>query len=299
LTYRFKRKENVPEAVRRIVIEQTRNAAEQLGGGNPDLHEGVHAARKSLKKTRSVLRLVRDEIGEQTYRRENRCLRETAHRLAGARDAEAMLETYDKLTERFADHKGCPAFVELRGWLLEHRERIVSAQQDLEQRAKALAEDLLQLPGRVEDWHLSRSGFSALADGYAQCYRRGRKAFQRALAKPGDRHYHDWRKRVKDYWYHSRLLRRSWPEILQPRTAELKRLSDLLGDDHDLAVLQALLVREQADLGDTTAFFAGLIRQRQEELRASAAPLGTRLYASTPDCAVDQMAELWEAWKQA
>jgi CHAD domain-containing protein len=298
LAYRFKRKESVPESVRRIVIEQTRNAAEQLGGGNPDIHEGVHAARKSLKKTRSVLRLVRDEIGEQTYRRENRRLRETAHRLAGARDAEAMLETYDKLAERFADQQGCPTFVGLRGWLLEHRERIVSAQQDLEQRAKALAEDLLQLPERVEDWHLSRTGFSALADGYVRCYRRGRKAFHRALAKPGDRRYHDWRKRVKDYWYHSRLLRRSWPSILEPRTAELKRLSDLLGDDHDLAVLQALLVSEQAYLGDTTPFFTGLIRQRQEELRKSAAPLGNRLYASAPDCAVDQMAELWEAWKQ-
>jgi hypothetical protein len=52
--------------------------------------------------------------------------------------------------------------------------------------------------------------------------------------------------------------------------AELKRLSDLLGDDHDLAVMRSLLVHEQANLGDTTSLLSGLLRQRQQELRAVA-----------------------------
>jgi CHAD domain-containing protein len=111
------------------------------------------------------------------------------------------------------------------------------------------------------------------------------------MAKPIDRRFHDWRKRVKDYWYVSRLLRRCWPELMENRVAELKRLSDLLGDDHDLAVMRSLLVHEQANLGDTTSLLSGLLRQRQQELRAVAGPLGMRLYATAPDCAVAQMAQ--------
>jgi hypothetical protein len=65
-----------------------------------------------------------------------------------------MLETYDKLAERFIKLWPCPPFVDLLGWLVEHRERTISAQQDLEQRAKQLAEELLQLPERIEQWPL-------------------------------------------------------------------------------------------------------------------------------------------------
>jgi len=299
MAYRFKRKESVPEAVPRILTEQTRKAARQLSGDNPDIHAGVHAARKSLKKSRSVLRLVRDEIGNKTYRRENRRLREAAHRLAGARDAQAMLETYDKLAERFAGLQTCAPFTDLRDWLLAHREQTLDSRQELERQAGQLAQELLQIPGRVAHWPLKQPGFEALAGGYDRNYRRGRKALQRARDNPTDQNFHQWRKRVKDYWYHSRLLRGSWPETLKPRTAELKRLSDLLGDDHDLAVLHSLLLRQHDDLGDTTPLVTGLIRQRQRELRAHAETLGDRLYAVPPACAVTQMAELWAGWKRA
>jgi hypothetical protein len=63
--------------------------------------------------------------------------------------------------------------------------------------------------------------------------------------------------------------------------------------------MQALLESEQADLGELAPVFTGLAVQRQQELRAAAEPLGIRLYAAAPHCAVDQLGRLWEGWKAA
>ena len=54
---------------------------------------------------------------------------------------------------------------------------------------------------------------------------------------------HDWRKRVKDLWYHERLLAPTCGPTVRGHAKELDRLSDLLGDDHDLALLRHELTR--------------------------------------------------------
>ena len=41
--------------------------------------------------------------------------------------------------------------------------------------------------------------------------------------------FHDWRKRVKDHWYHSRLLQGFWPAGIRPHRKAVKELSELLG----------------------------------------------------------------------
>ena len=38
---------------------------------------------------------------------------------------------------------------------------------------------------------------------------------RQARKRPGDRQFHDWRKRVKDHWYHCRLLKYLWPEPMR------------------------------------------------------------------------------------
>ena len=48
----------------------------------------MHETRKALKRLRALVRLLREELGEQAFERENAALRDVARRLAGARDAE-------------------------------------------------------------------------------------------------------------------------------------------------------------------------------------------------------------------
>jgi CHAD domain-containing protein len=119
----------------------------------------------------------------------------------------------------------------------------------------------------------------------------------KAFDQPSDERFHEWRKRVKDHWYHMRLLSKVWPKVTAARIDELSRLSDLLGDDHDLGVLIDTLERESNDLEGDTQTLACLAQRRQGELRSEARLLGARLYAPEPDCLADELRDYWRIWR--
>ena len=74
MPFRFKLTEPFEEGCRRIAREQIERAQCQLKApGDPVA--AVHETRKSLKRLRALLRLVRPALGEQTYREENAQLR--------------------------------------------------------------------------------------------------------------------------------------------------------------------------------------------------------------------------------
>src|SRR4051794_37864127 len=70
MAFRLKRAERVGKGVKRIVRRQVGEALQGLQK-TPSEDETVHEARKHFKKVRAVLRLVRDEVGDKVYRREN------------------------------------------------------------------------------------------------------------------------------------------------------------------------------------------------------------------------------------
>ncbi len=128
--------------------------------------------------------------------------------------------------------------------------------------------------GRIDDWRLD-CDWPKLGRGVSRAYRRGRKAFDEADVDPTTERLHDWRKRVKDLWYHQRLLCESWPEVLGVQAEEAHRLSELLGDDHDLGVLAERLTRDGDDA------ILELVGEARAELLRDARRLGRRVYAET------------------
>ncbi len=266
-----------------VADEQLRRAIAELTDPETGAHEAVHQARKRLKKLRGLLRLVRPGLGGR-YGAENARFRDLTRRLSGARDARAMIETLDALRERYAATLSVSALAPLRKGLLERLHEIDSESETLEVGVEAALQELNDARRALDDWKLSGDETALLADGARKTYKRARKAFAKAYESPSVEAFHECRKRTKYHWHHARLLEKAWPRAMKARAGLAKRLSDVLGDDHDLAVLQATLdelparIRAQADL----SFAEGLIAQRQRELRAAARPLGERLFAEPP-----------------
>ena len=85
--------------LRRVILGQLDHAIELLehygdDGGAID-ERTVHELRKTLKRLRALVRLLRDPLGRKRFARENAALRDCARGLAGARDAEVMVDTLD------------------------------------------------------------------------------------------------------------------------------------------------------------------------------------------------------------
>src|SRR5689334_22888198 len=102
--YRLLPGEPVGQSMKRVLAARVEDAIAQLRGeAGTDPAEAVHDARKDIKKIRSALRLVRHEIGEDAWRRENDHYREVARSLSGFRDSEILVKALDGLAERFGD----------------------------------------------------------------------------------------------------------------------------------------------------------------------------------------------------
>src|SRR5262245_12990590 len=101
--YTLRKKESASAGVRRIAREELDAALEKLDGARRDSDELVHELRKHFKKVRSVLRLVRAEIGEEIFARDNGELRALGRRLAPARDASMRASALQNLRKRYTD----------------------------------------------------------------------------------------------------------------------------------------------------------------------------------------------------
>ena len=123
---------------------------------------------------------------------------------------------------------------------------------------------LREARGRVDGWPLESDSFDALGDGLERTYRRGRRDFRAARTTPSVEALHEWRKRVKELWYHHTVLRELWAPVMQAVGNEAHELADRLGDDHDLAML-ADWVREHAEV--EPEFFEA-VELRRSELQA-------------------------------
>jgi hypothetical protein len=150
---------------------------------------------------------------------------------------------------------------------------------------------------RLARLRLPGEGFAVVGAGLEASYRKARGAFHTAYAEPTDEAFHEWRKGTQHHWRHMLLLSRAWPDCLSARVVEARSLSQILGDDHDLALLVAFLHSPAArSLGSEKASIIETIaRKRQKELRVLAHPTGLRLFAERGKALHRRVATYWEA----
>ena len=298
--YRLGANEHLAAAIRRSAREQLDDAIEQLTEAiDEDPVTAVHEARKCLKKERALLRLVEDSFAPAAYRRENRSLRDAGRRMSAARDADVLVETLDELAGRHAARLPASTFAQVRAVLVVDQMRARSVAAADRGAVEDVVAELRDARVRIDDWPLAGDEFALIAGGLGRAYERGAERFERVLAKPTVDNLHEWRKRVKDLWYHLRLVKPMWPEVLGGQIEQASELADVLGDDHDLAGLADRLgeptvaKRVVADLRPLHE----LIDRRRLELQARARLLGMRLYADRPRAYPRRMSRLWEAWR--
>jgi CHAD domain-containing protein len=298
MSYRFKSKESVPEGIRRIVREEIESATNQLThgrGSKPD--EAIHEARKSVKKIRGALRLMQPELGV-TYGEENRRLGETGRRLSEIRDAEAIIEVFDGMVEKYRRQLKPEAAQAIRRGLLKNKQETEKRVQ-IDTVVRQAISRLRAMSRRLDSWPLKTDGFAAIAPGFKKRYRGGQQAMAVAQKQPAPETYHEWRKRVKDHWYHVRLLESLWTEVLQAREGALKELETWLGDDHNLVVLREKLHADPAQYGGdrNVELFTSLMDEYSNSLREKSLSLGERVYEQKPKLLVREMSKLWDAWQ--
>ena len=284
LTYRLRTDEYIPDGVRRIARVQLELAQDELSGAPKHKQlKAIHETRKRTKRLRAVVRLARDAIGKDAYDRENGSFRDTARRLSAGRDAQVLLETLDALTERFSDELPKDAPARLRDRLAADRDSAAPSGGDDADVVAAL-EMLREGHARSATWTFDDDGFDALTPGLRRIYRRGRKRMREAAKDPSPENLHEWRKRVKDLWHATQLVRPARPKRLKRMSKRAHALADLLGDGHDVDMLRDY-VKAHPECFEDKASRQALLKvadRRAAALRDDALKLGRSLYKRSP-----------------
>lgn len=251
--------------------------------------EAIHEARKAIKRLRALLRISRPALEDARYRRENVVLRDAGRELSDARDAQVMVETLDSLLERFGDELPPGTGTRLRQELVTAAERAQGAGPG---NYEGVLDVLSRARERVSSWPLpQQNGRASLAEGFRKIYKKGRRARRQAEAEPTAENLHELRKRAKDLWHAAQLLERMCPGKFKRLAKEAHRLSDLLGDDHDLCVLLDYASRHptllrRGELG----LLESVIGLRSQSLRRQAFDCAAELYRRKPARMVRRLA---------
>lgn len=255
--------------------------------------KAVHEARKSMKRLRALLRLVKPALNNGVFNREEARLKQIGRSLSGVRDIHAMFECMQRLeiAEPLAAEN--PAGAALRAAL---QEKSLRAETSLAgDTGKDLRKKLRQSRQSFAALDLKSGGTGILARSIRKDYRAARHAFRRAYRIKEDEAFHDWRKLVQRHWRQLLLVEPGWPSTLRPHIHMVRDLADILGDDHDLYVLAGHVRAAGLQLGrkkdiDT---YLDLIRKRQDLLRVRARLLGERLLAESPGSLAARLTAYW------
>lgn len=289
--FRFKKRESVTRSARRVCRERLDHALAGLGQGTAA--DGVHDARRAIKKLRAVLRLVRAGIGEMAYDEATRSLRAAADRLNAIRDAQVRLGALDDLAKRSNGAIAPRLLRKLQDALLKNRQ---TEEQKFGGSADSAKQFLFEAREQLAGVKVEPNQWKAVGPGLKKMYRRGRKAWAMAKRQPSPEHFHEWRKRVKDLSNQLRLLRQARPRKVKARMHELNRLADILGDDHDLFMLGQFAGKNLKAPREKMPF-ARVIATRQKELKSEALKLGASCYAQKPARFCFQVRKGWKNWK--
>lgn len=250
-------------------------------GGNRA--EDIHAVRTAIKKARAILRLIRPAIGETTFRWENSELGKTARLLSPMRDAAVGVQTLRHLGRRTRRPR------KIRDLSIVQAEfaRQHAASVPIQKRSMlATLRALKASRQRIQKLRLAVQASPAKDLGLKNVYRASRRRMHEAFASGDDGSFHRWRIRLKNLYYGLQFLTPIWPSRLRPMVARIKKVQQIVGDDHDLAVLKSCLQAAPERFGGRKAV-KGVLRQlkrRSKNLREICQPLGDEVLQEKPSC---------------
>jgi CHAD domain-containing protein len=295
MSFAFKRKECIADGICRIARKQVDKALKTCAKNSA---ESIHTTRKQIKKVRALLRLVRCAVGKRQFENALDDLRQAAGYLAGPRDSHVKQQALEELTPSRGRRSASDAFAQIRA-VLKHESSEQAEKFRAENGARKVRQILSKMPRKFARLNFKEEGWGILGPSIKKAYDAAQQARDCVLKDGGPEKFHEWRKRVKDLLYTVQLLEPIWPEQMSALCAEFEKLTELLGDDHDLEMLRQTVVKNSVnvDLEGETQRLLPLIEARQIEMRKSALKLGNRLFEEKPSAFSDRLHQYWKRWK--
>ena len=221
-------------ALRGIADDQLWQASQFLGRQGGHRHKGVHQARKSIRRVRSILALAGTALGPGAQALSH-LLSEINQGLSRTRDAQALVEAIDHLSAQTHDQK----------WLTilgRARRNAITARHGVLRETLATDPDLLEARGLLMQIKTALDGLpwqavtrQELEDAFSLGREETRKAAKKAGKTGDDEDWHRWRRKARRQSQQQRILAEAG--IQSTVKYDDKDIATLLGKQQDCSLL--------------------------------------------------------------
>lgn len=297
----FCRNESVSAGLTRVVDELIKSAIARIKQPSTDREEDLHQVRLAIKRLRAILRLLRPLVSKTFFKRENARLRSAARRLARLRDLAVARRTLEQVTDKLASHSQDAAVQEVFESFLAQTPASSRYDEDREAALRLAGRALAQTRHAFRVLPLPDRGWNTIEPGLKKLYRQNRTWMKCASSSDKDEDFHEWRKRVKYYFYLLEMLIPMWPSRLGKMVKHLDCLQDKLGKDHDLAVLKSFLVKHLSNAKNKKPVGKVIeyLEKQSAKFRKQSMALGKILFDEKLSNWMKALRKRWEDWQSS
>ena len=293
IQFEIKKRETFEQGLHRLLEELNSETARLLVAGSR-MHISIHEARKNIKKIRAALRLIRNEIGEEKYRGLNAFYSEAGQQVAMLRDDTSIIE----LLENFKLAIKSPALKKV----IQKSIRLTIKKRENEfaefHKGKndiRLNKSLLNKTGELNNLNIEGKPEVFILQSVGKVHRSTIKRMNLAEQEGSKEAYHNWRKQVKYLMFQMMLLKNAWPQFFEAYIDELNKLQKLLGNLHDLDILNNMVVDGQLlQLGKTQKEpLLNYIYPRRANLKKQVHLIGRQVFAESSLTFAQRLLGIW------
>lgn len=223
-------------ALRRLAEGELLHAIDYLGRKAGHLHRGVHLARKSIRRVRSLLALAGPVLGPGAEAL-NQHLSRINQSLSGLRDAQALVEAIDHFSARTRNEKWLVLLGRARNRAVRARMAALKDRMSMDPGFEQVKETLIQTASALLELPWDELDEVVLKAAFARSRKKTRKASLSAIATEDDEDWHRWRRKARRQTQQHRLL--AEVGIRTTVRHDDKAMAELLGQQQDCSLLLA------------------------------------------------------------
>jgi CHAD domain-containing protein len=201
-----------------------------------NINYNIHEIRKSFKRIRAVLRLLKYVITPEKYNKENILIRELSFKLSKVRDLQVFEEIIKDIALNYDKQFDNIFFTEILKHITKNKSdnlnRLIKTKT-----FKFISQKLIQEKNFIKNINYELITSNTITNGILNTYSNALKQFNILNKNTTDYNLHETRKKIKYLMYLIYIIKCSSKNVLTTYYNNLKLAETLLGDDHNLSEL--------------------------------------------------------------
>ncbi|NBW99538.1 CHAD domain-containing protein [bacterium] len=301
MPYTVSKSEPIESSLKTILVSGIKDAANVLS-----LSQGLHReqfkqARKSLKKARAVLYLLRDSISESKFSEEEKNLKKLSRTFRDVRDAHVTEEVFMAFSKAHQKELTQQEWAEIMQVLVSESKKTVEKVFQEQKKLKDAIGLLNAAMERIPEIKIKGSPWNSIEECLRSTFLECFEYSEVCQDTHEEECFVAWRKAVKFLRVELDFFIEALSPEIKKWNQELHTLSDTLGEYQDLTLIESQIQDCEQSIQSKKALhhLEKLLHERKKNLRKTARKLGREIFASKPKAFVRDFSQSTKSWFKA